>query len=83
MAFNCVFSFPDISPWQREGKEELGAIREAFLAQTRNLHAAKLFTIVQCAPCCLFETWKIDPYCEIFKEKKSKLSIAKAGQAAE
>lgn len=69
MAFNCIFSFPHVSPWQRAGKEELRAIREAFLAQRRNLHTAKLFAIVQRAPCCLFGTWKIDPYCEIFTEK--------------
>lgn len=52
MAFNCIFSFPDVSPWQRRGGEELRAIREVFLAQTSNLCAAKLFAIVQRAPCC-------------------------------
>lgn len=70
MVFNCIFYFPDISLWKRwVGEEELRAISEDFLAPASNLCAAKLFTIVQHAPCCLPETWIIEPYCETVKEK--------------
>lgn len=82
MAFNCIFSFPDVRPWKRGVKRNSGPSEKLFWHRQK---PACCQTICYCSVCTLLFVWDLENRALLwnFKWKILKLGIAKAGQAAE